>query len=51
MEAMFSTLFVNAGQPGLIWLVAGLGLGAVAVTAWQRLLSWREARLTEWDPY
>lgn len=51
MEAMFSTLFVNAGQPAVLWLAAGLGLGAVAVAAWQRLLAWREARTAEWDPY
>ena len=51
MDAMISVLFVNAGQPAILWLAAGLGLGAAAVTAWQRLLSWREARMAEWDPY
>ncbi len=48
---MLSTLFVNASQPALIWLAAGLGLGAVATAAWHRLLAWREARVSEWDPY
>lgn len=51
MDAMFSTLFVNASQPALLWLVAGLGLGAVATTFWNRLAAWREARISEWDPY
>jgi hypothetical protein len=33
------------------WLAAGVLLGAGAMTLRQRLLAWRRARETDWDPY
>jgi hypothetical protein len=51
MDAVISMIWTYGILADLGWLVAGLGLGVMVPAVWQRMQIWREARVSEWDPY